>query len=147
MADDSAIVAVLSQSGRLPIPSPVSDEVMVAPGFLENPEVRRWLDGVEPAWTMLNFDTSMIFHRDCRPAISRLAGYSLRAELRKLLGSIMTGNGTLQIQCRNEDVCPRAVFDPGEHSSFDLAARFPQAIAVGTKDFRWKIPPVSEILK
>src|ERR1700732_5328738 len=26
---------------------------MVAPGFLENPEVRRWLNGVEPAWTML----------------------------------------------------------------------------------------------
>jgi len=26
---------------------------MVAPGFLESPEVRRWLNGVEPAWTML----------------------------------------------------------------------------------------------
>src|SRR5258707_1124037 len=30
---------------------------MVAPGFLENPEVRRWLNGVEPAWTMLEFDS------------------------------------------------------------------------------------------
>jgi hypothetical protein len=29
---------------------------MVAPGFLQNPEVRRWLNGVEPAWTMLDFD-------------------------------------------------------------------------------------------
>src|SRR5712672_1669341 len=29
---------------------------MVAPGFLENPEVRRWLNGVEPAWTMLEFN-------------------------------------------------------------------------------------------
>jgi hypothetical protein len=30
---------------------------MVAPGFLENPEVRRWLNGVEPAWTMLEFNS------------------------------------------------------------------------------------------
>jgi hypothetical protein len=28
---------------------------MVAPGFLANPEVRRWLNGIEPAWTMLDF--------------------------------------------------------------------------------------------
>jgi hypothetical protein len=30
---------------------------VVAPGFLENPEVRRWLNGVEPAWTMLDYDS------------------------------------------------------------------------------------------
>jgi hypothetical protein len=30
---------------------------MVAPGFLQNPDVRRWLNGVEPAWTMLEFDS------------------------------------------------------------------------------------------
>jgi hypothetical protein len=30
---------------------------MVGPGFLENPEVRRWLNGVEPAWTMLEFNS------------------------------------------------------------------------------------------
>jgi hypothetical protein len=30
---------------------------MVAPGFLQNGEVRRWLNGVEPAWTMLDFDS------------------------------------------------------------------------------------------
>jgi hypothetical protein len=30
---------------------------MVAPGFLQNPEVRRWLNGLEPAWTMLEFDS------------------------------------------------------------------------------------------
>src|SRR5215467_3798635 len=28
---------------------------MVAPGFLANPEVRQWLNGIEPAWTMLDF--------------------------------------------------------------------------------------------
>src|ERR1700719_1753625 len=30
---------------------------MVAPGFLEKPEVRQWLNGVEPAWTMLEFNS------------------------------------------------------------------------------------------
>src|SRR5947209_6633881 len=30
---------------------------MVAPGFLTNPEVRRWLDGVEPAWMLLDFES------------------------------------------------------------------------------------------
>jgi len=30
---------------------------MVAPGFLANLEVRRWLNGVEPAWTMLEFNS------------------------------------------------------------------------------------------
>jgi hypothetical protein len=35
---------------------------MVAPGFLQNPEVRRWLHGVEPAWTMLDFDSFNALH-------------------------------------------------------------------------------------
>ena len=30
---------------------------MVAGDFLQDPQVRRWLDGVEPAWTLLNFDS------------------------------------------------------------------------------------------
>jgi hypothetical protein len=35
---------------------------MVSPGFLQNPEVRRWLNGVEPAWTMLEFDSFNALH-------------------------------------------------------------------------------------
>jgi hypothetical protein len=30
---------------------------VVAPGFLQNPEVRRWLNGVEPAWKILDYDS------------------------------------------------------------------------------------------
>jgi hypothetical protein len=30
---------------------------MVAADFLQDPQVRKWLDGVEPAWTLLNFDS------------------------------------------------------------------------------------------
>jgi hypothetical protein len=35
---------------------------MVAPGFLANPQVRRWLNGVEPAWTMLEFESFNALH-------------------------------------------------------------------------------------
>jgi hypothetical protein len=56
MADDSAIVVGPSRSGRAKIRSRIRPHV-VAPGFLENPEVRPWLHGVKPAWTMLEFDS------------------------------------------------------------------------------------------
>jgi hypothetical protein len=35
---------------------------VVAPGFLDNPEVRQWLNGIEPAWTMLEFDSFNALH-------------------------------------------------------------------------------------
>jgi len=37
---------------------------VVAPGFLANPEVRRWLNGTEPAWTMLEFDSYNALHEE-----------------------------------------------------------------------------------
>jgi len=37
---------------------------MVAPGLLANPEDRRWLNGVEPAWTMLEFDSFDALHEE-----------------------------------------------------------------------------------
>jgi hypothetical protein len=37
---------------------------VVAPGFLLNPEVRQWLGGVEPAWTMLDFDSFNALHHE-----------------------------------------------------------------------------------
>jgi hypothetical protein len=35
---------------------------MVAPGLLQHPEVRRWLNGIEPAWTMLEFNSFNALH-------------------------------------------------------------------------------------
>ena len=35
---------------------------MVSPGLLKNPEVRQWLNGVEPAWTMLEYDSFNALH-------------------------------------------------------------------------------------
>ena len=37
---------------------------MVAPEFLNKPEVRRWLDGIEPAWTMLDFPSYTVLHHE-----------------------------------------------------------------------------------
>jgi hypothetical protein len=37
---------------------------VVAPGFLTTPEVRRWLHGIEPAWTMLDFDSFNALHQE-----------------------------------------------------------------------------------
>ena len=30
---------------------------MVAESFVQDPQIRKWLDGVEPAWTLLTFDS------------------------------------------------------------------------------------------
>jgi len=37
---------------------------VVAPGFLVNPGVRRWLNGVMPAWTMLDLDSFNALHEE-----------------------------------------------------------------------------------
>jgi hypothetical protein len=37
-------------------------QTVVAPGFLKNPEVLRWLNGVEPAWAVLAFDSYNALH-------------------------------------------------------------------------------------
>jgi hypothetical protein len=42
--------------GRLPGPKVKyhEDHAVVAPGLLQNPAVRNWLGGIEPAWTLLD---------------------------------------------------------------------------------------------
>jgi hypothetical protein len=37
---------------------------MVAEDFLRDPQVRHWLDGVEPAWTLLTFDSLQALRRE-----------------------------------------------------------------------------------
>jgi hypothetical protein len=39
-------------------------QVVVAPGFLQNPEVRRWLNGIEPAWTTLEVNSYNALHHE-----------------------------------------------------------------------------------
>jgi hypothetical protein len=37
---------------------------MVAADFLQDPQVRQWLDGVEPAWTLLTFDSLQVLREE-----------------------------------------------------------------------------------
>jgi hypothetical protein len=91
---------------------------MVAPGFLENPEVRRWLNGVEPAWTMLEFK-SLNALRPIKRRRALIVGYeelgSLLAEWRPLMAfrhSVLVGsNGGLRI--------------PGASATLDYAMPLP----------------------
>jgi hypothetical protein len=70
---------------------------MVAPGFLQNPEVRRWLNGVEPAWTMLEFNSLNALRHE--PSGSN---HAIRIEPdltdAEISGSAVTANALLLLQ-------------------------------------------------
>ena len=70
---------------------------MVAPGFLENPEVRRWLNGVEPAWTMLDFDSVNALRHE--PSANNHA-LRLEADLseKEISGSAITANALILLR-------------------------------------------------
>jgi hypothetical protein len=43
---------------------------MVAPGFLQTPRVREWLNGIEPDWTLLDFDSfNALRHEPSRDSV------------------------------------------------------------------------------
>jgi hypothetical protein len=71
--------------------------IVVAPGFLANPEIRRWLNGVEPAWTMLEFDSFNALHQ--QPSASNRA-IRLEPNLTEtdLSGSAVTRNALLVLR-------------------------------------------------
>lgn len=58
---------------------------MVAPGMLQNPSVRNWLGGVEPAWTLLDLDSFVALHRPPSPTTGpiRLASDLPHEEIRQ----------------------------------------------------------------
>src|SRR6267143_465764 len=70
---------------------------MVAPGFLEHPEVRRWLNGVEPAWTMLEFNSLNALRHE--PSASNHA-IRLEANLAgtEISGSAVTANALILLR-------------------------------------------------
>ena len=41
---------------------------MIAPGMLQNPSVKNWLGGVEPAWTLLDQASFAALHRPPSPS-------------------------------------------------------------------------------
>jgi hypothetical protein len=70
---------------------------MVAPGFLENPEVRRWLNGVEPAWTMLEFDSLNALRHEPSGTNQTI---HLEPDLAnaEMSGSLVTGNALILLR-------------------------------------------------
>src|SRR6266436_4661887 len=70
---------------------------MVAPGFLENPEVRRWLKGIEPAWTMLEFDSFNALH-DEPSASNRAIRREPTLTTTELSGSAITRNALVLLR-------------------------------------------------
>jgi hypothetical protein len=67
---------------------------VVAPGFLENLEVRQWLNGVEPCWTLLEYDSYRALHGE--PSVRNQA-IRLEPNLTQtdLAGSAVTRNALL----------------------------------------------------
>src|SRR5215472_6252415 len=74
---------------------------MVAPGMLANPEVRQWLNGVEPAWTMLNFDSFNALHDE--PSADN---HAIRLEpnltTTEISGSAVTANALILLRRAQE---------------------------------------------
>lgn len=70
---------------------------VAAPGFLENPEVRRWLDGVVPAWTMLDFASFAVLRVEPLPGNEALR---LIADLTEadLAGSAVARTGRMMLR-------------------------------------------------
>jgi len=47
---------------------------MVAEDFLQDPPIRGWLDGVEPAWTLLTFESLGALRREPDPPLGPRSG-------------------------------------------------------------------------
>jgi len=70
---------------------------MVAPAFLTRPDVRKWLKGVEPVWTMLDFDS---FNSLCAEPSARNHAIRLEPNLTEadLAGSAVTRTAEIFLQ-------------------------------------------------
>ena len=81
---------------------------MVSPGVLQNPEVKRWLAGVEPAWTLLDVTTckhpgtgSQSSEGRARIDCNWVSG--LRSQ------SLQMGSKSLQTGSQTSASCPRSL--------------------------------------
>ena len=70
---------------------------MVSPGFLENFEVRQWLGGIEPAWTMLEFDSYNALH-DEPSATNQAIRFEANLTSAELDGSAVAANSLLLLR-------------------------------------------------
>jgi len=101
MAGGCEIVAGLSQSGRRKPEWGGIRSHMVSPGFLEDFEVRRWLNGIEPAWTLLDFDSFNVLH-DEPSANNQAIRLEPNLTSEEIAGSAVTANALLLLRRAQE---------------------------------------------
>jgi hypothetical protein len=71
--------------------------IVVAPGFLQNLEVRQWLNGVEPCWILLEFDSYRALHYE-PSARNRAIRLETNLTPTDLSGSAVTRNALLVLR-------------------------------------------------
>jgi hypothetical protein len=125
----------------------LADGEMVAPAFLESPEVRQWLNGVEPAWAMLDFPSYVLLRQEPLPGNGAirlipdltepdLAGSAVARTARMLLqqgvdagGLKLTATGNLSRAVVAE------IIEVTEWPDFDKAQMFEMNKVINEPDF------------
>jgi hypothetical protein len=70
---------------------------MVATDLLQDPQVRQWLDGVEPAWTLLTFDSLRALRQEPSAGLSAIhIANDLSAD--EIVGSAVAHNALILLQ-------------------------------------------------
>ena len=70
---------------------------MVATDLLQDPQVRQWLDGVEPAWTLLTFDSLRALRQEPSASLSAIhIANDLSAD--EIAGSAVAHNALILLQ-------------------------------------------------
>ena len=141
------IIYALDWDRAGPISAETDRRPVVAPGLLANPDVRRWLNGVEPAWTMLDFGSYTALHQEPLPgneairlqpglSASDLAGSAVLRAARLLLqksdregGLKLTATGNLSRAVVGE------MIDIVEWPGFDKETAFRLNKVVNEPDF------------
>ena len=122
---------------------------VVAPGFLANPEILRWLNGVMPAWTMLDFGSFNALHEEpsagnkairldanlpeinlAGSAVARTARILLRRATEDGLTLTATGNLSRRVVAEMIDVIEWPGFDTDELFQFHKVVNEPDFLPV-----------------
>jgi len=137
---------------------------VVTPGFLANPEVQRWLDGIEPAWTMLDFASYVVLRQEPLPGneairlvpnltVADLAGSAVAQTARMMLqravdagGLKLTATGNLSRAVIGEmiEVVEWPDFDKAQLFKFNKVINEPDFLPV---HFAWLLLQETKLLR
>jgi hypothetical protein len=80
---------------------------MVAADFLQDPQVRQWLDGVEPAWTLLTFESLRALRQE-PSAVQTTIRIANDLSANEIAGSAVTRNTLILLRRRPSAVACRS---------------------------------------